>query len=450
MAVEVRGQGGASRSIEERPDWALGPAFIPKARYLDPEFARLEAERLWPRVWQVACREDEVAEPGCFVEYEIGDESILVVRDASGALGAFFNACRHRGRRLARGRGRFEGRTIRCPSHGWCWKLDGSNSFVMDREEFRDEHVDAARLRLVECAVETWGGFVWIHMDRDAPPLADHLASIGSILAPFALERTHPIFHKRVVIEANWKTALDAFNEGYHALAIHPETRSVSTDNSDAHYALVENGNAYYTYSPGMIERSARRLGVPEGRHFADSIAFLIDELRGVYVERDRHIAAQLVNYDGPEGASVGEAFGRLQAEYAERTGTFLPELSEQTAGHILGVHFVFPNFMVLPGAGSALFYRARPLGNDPNRSVFEVWSTRSLADGESPPDYTRQDLRPDDREAWGLVPSQDLANLEAAHDGMRSRGFEGLVLNTRQEMGLHHMHREMDRVMQA
>jgi len=439
-----------ANASDRNPEWELSPTFIPKQRYLSPEFAKLEAEYLWPRVWQVACREDEVEGVGDFVEYTIGDESILVVRNGPNELKAFFNSCRHRGRRLVEGSGRFEGRTITCPSHGWCWKLDGRNSFVMDREEFRDEHVDEKRLHLVECALETWGGFVWIHMDRDAEPLASFLAPLDEILGPYALERTHPIFHKRIRLNANWKTALDAFNEGYHALAIHPETRSVSTDNSDASYFLAEKGHSYYTYSPGMLERSARRMGIDEREHFATSIAFLIDELRGVYVERDRYLAAQLVGREVPEGSSVGEEFGRLQAEYARGSGTFLPELSAEIAEHILGVHFAFPNFMVLPGPGSALFYRARPEGSDPDRCIFEIWSTRTFAASEGLPEYVCQDLGPADRDAWGLVPFQDVSNLEAAHEGMKSRGFEGLVLNTRQEAGIHHMHAEMDRVMRG
>ena len=86
-----RGANGMSSFPEWNRDWDLAPAFVPKARYLSPEFARVEAERLWPRVWQVACREDELAEPGCCVEYEIGDESILLVRTDVRQIKAFFN-----------------------------------------------------------------------------------------------------------------------------------------------------------------------------------------------------------------------------------------------------------------------------------------------------------------------------------------------------------------------
>ena len=53
---------------------------IPKQRYYDPEFYALEAELFWPRVWQMACRLEEIPKPGDFVEYEILDQSIIVVR----------------------------------------------------------------------------------------------------------------------------------------------------------------------------------------------------------------------------------------------------------------------------------------------------------------------------------------------------------------------------------
>ena len=34
--------------------------FVPKAGFLSPEIHQLEKERLWPRVWQIACREEEL------------------------------------------------------------------------------------------------------------------------------------------------------------------------------------------------------------------------------------------------------------------------------------------------------------------------------------------------------------------------------------------------------
>jgi hypothetical protein len=51
-------------AVPER--WRLGASFVPKGRYTDVDFLRLEYERLFPRVWQMACREEDVADPGSF------------------------------------------------------------------------------------------------------------------------------------------------------------------------------------------------------------------------------------------------------------------------------------------------------------------------------------------------------------------------------------------------
>ena len=94
------------------------PRRIPADRYRSRAWHDLEAERLWPRVWQIACNVDCVREPGDWFEYEIGRLSILVVRGDDGALRAFQNACRHRGSSLLHGSGRGLCE-IRCPYHHW-------------------------------------------------------------------------------------------------------------------------------------------------------------------------------------------------------------------------------------------------------------------------------------------------------------------------------------------
>ncbi|MEQ1883178.1 MAG: Rieske 2Fe-2S domain-containing protein, partial [Burkholderiales bacterium] len=75
------------------------PDYVPASDY-SPEFHRLEMERVWPRTWQVACRIEEIPNVGDYVNYEIGQESILVVRSSPDTINAFYNVCPHRGRRL--------------------------------------------------------------------------------------------------------------------------------------------------------------------------------------------------------------------------------------------------------------------------------------------------------------------------------------------------------------
>ena len=164
--------------------YRLGDAFVPKGRYLDVEFLQLELERVFPRTWLMACRLEELPGVGSYVEYRIGDRSVLIVRESTESIRAYHNACRHRGTRLATGRGRVG--SIICPFHGWRWNLDGSIKLLLDPEEFTPRSDDDLGLQPVRC--ELWGGFVFINMDPEAPPLLDYLDPIPSVFAPFQFE----------------------------------------------------------------------------------------------------------------------------------------------------------------------------------------------------------------------------------------------------------------------
>ena len=101
---------------------AEAPVRIPVERYISAGFAELEHERLWPRVWHVACTVDHVAEPGDWFEHRLGRHSVLLVRGDDGVLRGFQNVCRHRGNTICVGSG--SGATeLRCPYHRWAWDL---------------------------------------------------------------------------------------------------------------------------------------------------------------------------------------------------------------------------------------------------------------------------------------------------------------------------------------
>ena len=96
---------------------------------------RIENEKVWPKVWQIACSVDHVAEPGDFYEYRAGWLSILIVRGHDGELRAFQNACRHRGNTICQGTGSGLDE-LRCPYHRWAWHTDGRLREVPYRKWF--------------------------------------------------------------------------------------------------------------------------------------------------------------------------------------------------------------------------------------------------------------------------------------------------------------------------
>ena len=430
-----------------RDEWTLGDSFIPAARYTSAAFFALEMERFWPRVWQIAGRQDELREAGDFLEYRIGAQSILVVRTTGGALKAFHNVCRHRGRRLASGCGHFEGRSIRCPYHGWSWNLEGENVHVFHADEFDAKSLHPDQLHLVECQVDTWGGFVWINLDPQAPPLHETIGPATRHLDPAALDRMSVLWHKQVRLPVNWKAALDAFVESYHVPAVHPEYPELGTDITQFVYHDDGGGHSHYGIPLSAGKDAPENPDVDPRELFHRYVSYTIDEIGAMYTEKDRRLTERLRTLPLPEGSSIGAEYTKALYAYAEQAGIDLPAPTPEDFEH-LGGNFVFPHFFTLPTLGNALAYRARPI--DSKLTLWDVWSLTILPKGEAdrPPAPQAVDWR--NASEVGHVLHQDFANLAEVGSGMQSQGFEGLRINRRQEIGILAIHREIDRYLGA
>src|ERR1700723_1522244 len=195
---------------------------IPKERYYDSEFFALEAERLWPRVWQMACRPQGIPGVRDFVEYEILDRSVVVVRTSETEVAAYENTCRHRGVKVIEGRGTLKS-GFTCPFHGWCYGLDGKNTFISRAKSFSERNLEPGEIDLVPVRCELWGGCAWINLSDEAPPLRSCLEPSASILDAWKVEAMRTEWWEAFVLPVNWKLAQEAFLEQYHVIETHPE-----------------------------------------------------------------------------------------------------------------------------------------------------------------------------------------------------------------------------------
>ena len=417
---------------------------IPKERYISREFVDLEIERLWPRVWQIACREEEVPRPGDYVEYVIGDQSIFVVRGADGSLGAYYNACLHRGTKLASGAGSFAEGRIKCSYHGWCYDLSGCVTEVPDRSEFPDLPVD---LRLGEVRAEAWGGFVFVNMDPNAEPLLDFLDPIPSLLAPYRLDEMRFRAYQTLVLPANWKAVLDAFNEGYHVQGAHPQILpwtddvSIAYEQYDRHarYGRLEGARRELRGSP-RLENS----DVDEG----EILAGLVAGLGGAFLKDEKAVVDELRAADLPPGTMLGAFQERRMKLLADRGF----DVSGFTPDRIISAEDVywFPNMVGPIYPGSALLFRTRPNGLDPDSCLKDIWVLEWRPPGDERPMPERRFYADWTAKKWDAVSTQDYENLVKVQAGMHSRGFRGLRLNERQEGNIAHMHRVLDRYLRS
>lgn len=427
---------------------SVRPDFVPVSDYISREFLQLENERVWPRVWLMACRVEELEKTGAYYVLDILRESILVVRQASGELKAFYNVCQHRGRRLKDGCGQ-TGQSIFCKFHGWSWRLDGSLQRIVNREEWQGcEAFGDEDLRLPEVRVDTWGGWIFVTMDPDAPPLLEYLGAVPDHIDCYGLDKTRMVWSVQMRAPANWKLVLGAFNEAYHVEATHPQTmRSSSSHLPSKAFGL------HGQFGPqgfDMVELPNRPAAMAAMQRdprdiILESTEEMYRDLQAMYLEPSV-AAARRVHAEIPAGTDpmvIAARLFELQKEEVIKTGAEWPEGLDPAAMDRAGFGWhIFPNFIILPCVDGSLCYRTRPDPDNPDECIWDIWCFGRFAPGAEPEPRHTQVERYEDFIEVNRFLKDDLLNLPEVQKGMYSRGFRGLRTNPVQERCLSNLHK--------
>lgn len=414
--------------------------FVPSAAYISPDYVRLEKQRLWPRVWQMVCREEEIPNSGDYYTYEIADESVTVLRRKAGALAAYYNVCPHRGRRLTEGCGRM-GR-FHCKFHGWQWSLDGKPADVVDRQNWGDCLADE-EITLQSVKVGSWGGWVFINMDPDSESLEEFLEPARSMLDAFEFEKMRYAWRKCIVMPCNWKVALEAFNEGYHVQTTH---RQLLPWFDDLTYSAAKGRHGMFGYAPtALFGLPSPRLGEVTGDIRSGLYMFnqlIWDQLKATTTEEMLAAGKRLMEL--PEDAdplTVYTSFAQFHREESAKNNRPWPNVTPEALMAAGTDWHIFPNLVFLHQPTNVLFYRARPNGDDPDSCIFEINVMERFGEGAEPgaevevgSDWNSVD--------WGLILEQDFQNMGEVQKGMKSQGFRGARPNPVQERIISNFHR--------
>jgi phenylpropionate dioxygenase-like ring-hydroxylating dioxygenase large terminal subunit len=411
--------------MERAPVPDLGTEPIPKERYTSREFAELEWERMWTKVWLMAGRASDIPDPGDYFTFEIGRESILVIRQPDGGIAARYNVCMHRGNRL-REPGRGHAELFSCLFHGWKYGIDGALVEALDPECF-PQGLPTPDLDLKPVLCDTWGGFVFVNLDPDAEPLREYLGMIPEHLDPYHFDEWKISFDCTIEIDCNWKTCVDAFNEAYHLSSTHAWTIAFSDDVNtdydcyDKHTRMIfpevqpsprhESGGRSVT--PEMREMFLKRVGVD-----VDAFQGGVPEARAAYAEAIRKMAPM------------------LGCDFSEMNDSQMCDDFHYT---------VFPNVTFNTHSVFTWVFTHRPHPEDPNKMYFDfIEIVRSPAQEVPRPAKkhysTRNGDTLDGECNGGDLLDEDLYNLPRIQAGMRSAAFEGLHLGT-QEIRIRHHH---------
>src|SRR5215831_539218 len=457
-------QSSATGGTNWPPSWRTMPHGISVGRYIDPSFLRLEYEKLWSRVWQAAARLDEIPKVGDYATYNIGDQSVVLVRADQSTVKAYQNFCPHRGTALTAGCGHFEGGKIICPFHGWRWDLHGNNHFVLERQEFRDGKLKNSDVALKQVHSVVFAGFVFINLSRDPEPFDDFIAPVRQWLEDLAIDQMRNYWWKAIPVAANWKVAQEAFFEGYHVPATHPqlEKQGAEVIYGDLPESAIEFAHKYVAYDAWEkghgrfygkktpMKGDVKGTGDPV-ELMAARLQLLAEGMDAQVLMDDVDTVRSLQGKTIPDGSNLGTEY--VKALYANAAAVKRP-MPKPTAD-VLGMWgseiFVFPNLMILPMAGNAMIYRARPDGFDPDRCTFEIMSTKSYPAGVEPPRAVVQTVTDtSDPKQVLLIPRQDLSNIPRMQKGLHNRAMRQTWLANEQEKIILNMHQELDRYLLA
>lgn len=462
-----------------------GPTVVDASVYHSRAFHELEVERLWKRVWQMACHEDDVPEVGDSFVYDIASLSFIVVRTSEEEFRAYPNACLHRGRALLHESERGL-REFRCPFHGWAWHLDGSLKEVPCHWDFPTVDKDTHSLKSLP--VGRWGGFVFINPDPECEPLEDFLGDLSSQFPHVPFERRYKAAHIIKRLNCNWKVAQEAFMEAYHCVATHP-TLLPTLGDANTKYDVF--GNYSRAMSPSMtisphvnehyatnpytdrrtfskqrhelsgatyerVEEGRVRVTMPDGR------TGLYDD-RAHHLEGDRfHADIHLCDWVGgrlPDGVD-DEATPDVVGDFAEKRATAAAAVREQmreilgdSVDEVSDAELIDPIYLSLfpnlhPwGDFNPIFYRFRPDGDNPEQCLHEVMFMLPAPRDQprpAPAPLTFLDLEDDYLDAPEIgslakVFNQDTLNLPYVQKGLKQ--LEEVIFGNYGETKIRHFH---------
>jgi len=213
-----------NRSIQDlinshQPGWALERRF-----YTDPAMYALELESILFKNWFMAGHESQIPNNGDFIVARMDKESAIVVRGSDGRLRAFANVCRHRGSLVCLNDAGSVSKFV-CPYHGWTYDINGNLSAARSMPE----DFDKSGHGLNPVSLDVIGGLIFICFSDDPPSLDATRHDLAGPMMMFGFDNLKVAAKKTYPIAANWKLAIENYQECYHCASAHPDYAKLHT-----------------------------------------------------------------------------------------------------------------------------------------------------------------------------------------------------------------------------
>ncbi len=271
---------------------------LPGVYYYDPEVYARELRDIFSNSWQYVCHSSSLQEPGDYAVRDLGDQSVIVIRDQSGKVCAHHNVCQHRAHRLLEGSGK-TGSTIVCPYHNWTYDLSGELKFARHSDQV--EGFEISEICLSTVRAEILCGFVFITLNPDAGPLLDGLEELEWEIREMSpdVDNLKRATYREIPIAANWKNSVENYSECYHCPNQHPGLANGSLDMESYQITVHDKFHSHASGGVGKDTAYARSFGSRTGqREFGSWLLwpnFVLEIYPGGYLNVFHHLP------DGPE-----------------------------------------------------------------------------------------------------------------------------------------------------
>jgi phenylpropionate dioxygenase-like ring-hydroxylating dioxygenase large terminal subunit len=236
-----------SGKLESMPQAVTTPAFrktadtfmagartLPQRYFVSPEVLAEEQEKIFSRHWMLAGHQSQIARAGDYFVQEVAGESLIIVRDQTLEVRAFYNVCRHRGTRLCEDPAGHSS-TIQCPYHAWTYALDGR---LVGAPHMTGETIpgfDKADYSLHPVRLALWEGFIFVNLGDSPVSLEEWFAPLIKKFSHWNLPRLRSVKRIEYDVRANWKLIFENYSECYHCPGVHPALQRLTP------YDLAEN-----------------------------------------------------------------------------------------------------------------------------------------------------------------------------------------------------------------
>ena len=219
---------------------------LDKKFYFSDEIYHQELDNIFYSDWICCGREEDLDSAGSYNIFVIGNENLFIIKDKNNDIRVFHNFCKHRGCQILENEESSPLiRNIRCPYHSWVYNFDGS----LYKAPHLDVDIKDKRFHLNSVHCETWGGFIFINLDKKPPPFEEYIQDISAQFVRYPLNELVSSRSFEYEVSANWKVLLENYNECYHCAGVHPELVNIVP-------AFKENGASGLDWEEGIPHRA--------------------------------------------------------------------------------------------------------------------------------------------------------------------------------------------------